>query len=268
MDFAKHYGPWAIVAGASEGLGAAFATQLAERGLNIVLVARRTAMIEALADTLRKLGGVQVRSLTVDLSLPTAPQAVIDGVEGLDVGLVVYNAALSPIGPFIEQTLEENLRALEVNVRTPTALAHHFTRRFAKQGRGGLILLSSLTAFQGSPWVSTYGATKSYNLSLAEGLWAELKGTGVDVMAVCAGATMTPNFLKAAPNGAVGMLQPAVVARDALESLGKGPTTIGGLFNRFASFLMRRLLSRRMTIAIMGDQTRRLQLPHASAEKQ
>jgi short-subunit dehydrogenase len=263
MDFVRKYGPWAIVAGASEGLGAAFATQLAQRGVNVVLVARRTAMIEALAQTLRATG-VQVRSLTVDLGTPGAPKEIIDGVEGLEIGLLVYNAALSPIGPFIDQTLEENLRALEVNVRTPTALAHHFTRAFAKQGRGGLILLSSLTAFQGSPWVSVYGATKSYNLALAEGLWAELKGTGVDVMAVCAGATTTPNFLKAAPNGAVGMLSPEVVAKDALESLGKGPLTIGGRFNRFASFLMRRLLPRRMTIGIMGDQTRRLQLPKGS----
>jgi uncharacterized protein len=261
MEFLKKYGPWAVVAGASEGLGAAFASQLAARGLNVVLVARRAALTEALAATLRSDFRVEVKCLTVDLGEPAAAHQVMQGVEGLDLGFFVYNAALSPIGQFIDQRVEDNLRAIDVNVRTPTALAHHFAQRFAQRGRGGIILLSSLTAFQGSPYVATYGATKSYNLALAEGLWFELKDRGVDVLAVCAGATTTPNFLKAAPKGAVGMQSPEAVALDALHAIGHAPITIGGAFNRFASFLMRRLMPRATTIAIMGNQTKRLQLP-------
>lgn len=259
--FQDRYGPWAVVAGASEGMGAEFARQLAGRGLNVVLVARRAELLTALAQELHKAHGVEVRPLPLDLASPTAAAQLADATQALDVGLVVYNAALSPIGDFVSQPLEDNLRALDVNVRTPTAVAHHFAGRLVARGKGGLVLLSSLTAFQGSPFVATYGATKSYNLALAEGLWFELKPKGVDVLAVCAGATSTPNLLKAAPQGAPGMLEPSAVVEDALDALGRGPLTIPGLFNRFASFLMRRLLPRAATIAIMGDQTRKLHLP-------
>ena len=183
--FASRYGPWAVVAGASEGMGAEFARQLSARGLKVVLIARREQVLTELARTLPG----ETRCLALDLAQPDAAAQIAAATAELDVGLLVYNAALSPIGPFAEQSLEENLRALDVNVRTPTALAHHFVPRLIKRGRGGLVLLSSLTAFQGSPFVATYGATKSYNLALAEGLWAELRGTGVDVLSVCAGAT-------------------------------------------------------------------------------
>lgn len=238
-------------------MGAEFARQLSARGLKVVLVARREAVLQELAATF----STETKCLALDLASPDAAQRLDDFTRELDVGLVVYNAALSPIGPFIEQSLEENLRALDVNVRTPTAVAHRFLPRLLKRQRGALVLLSSLTAFQGSPFVSTYGATKSYNLALAEGLWAELRGTGVEVLAVCAGATATPNLLKATTAPPPGMLQPGEVVREALEHLDRGPLFIPGAFNRLASFLMRRLLPRRATIRIMGAQTRKLQLP-------
>ncbi|MFZ5444754.1 MAG: SDR family NAD(P)-dependent oxidoreductase [Myxococcota bacterium] len=255
--FSERHGPWAVVAGASEGMGAEFARQLSARGLKVVLVARREPVLRELAASFPN----ETRCLALDLASPDAAQRIADFTRELDVGLVVYNAALSPIGPFVEQTVEENLRAIDVNVKTPTALTHHFVPRLLARGRGTVVLLSSLTAFQGSPFVSTYGATKSYNLALAEGLWAELRGTGVEVLAVCAGATATPNLLKATKAPPPGMLQPADVVREALEHLDAGPLFIPGAFNRFASFFMRRLLPRRTTIRIMGAQTRKLQLP-------
>lgn len=260
-DFTNRYGPWAVVAGASEGLGAEFGRQLAARGLNVVLVARRAELLSAVKAELEAAHRVEVRTLTLDLAASDAPAHLAEQTRALDVGLVVYNAALSPLGEFAGARVEDQLRALDVNVRTPTALAHHFAGRLVARGRGGLILLSSLTAFQGSPFLATYGATKSYNLALAEGLWFELKPKGVDVLAVCAGATTTPNFLKASPQGAPGMLPPAAVVQHALGALGRGPFTIPGAFNRLASFLMRRLLPRATTIALMGDQTRKLELP-------
>jgi short-subunit dehydrogenase len=253
--FTERYGPWAVVAGASEGLGAAFARACSERGLKVVLIARRAQVLDELAATLK----TETRCLPLDLASPDAASRIADFTRELDVGLVVYNAALSPIGPFVEQSLEENLKALDVNVRGPTAVAHHFVPRLVKRGSGGLVLLSSLTAFQGSPYVSTYGATKSFNLSLAEGLWAELRGTGVDVLGVCAGATATPNLLKASKKAPPGMLQPEDVVRETLNALRAGPLLIPGRFNRFASFFLRRVLPRRMTIQIMGAETRKLQ---------
>lgn len=257
MQFVDRYGPWAVVCGASEGLGAEYARQLAAKGLKLVLVARREAVLSELAKSLN----VETKCVALDLAADDAPARVASETAALDVGLFLYNAAFSPIGPLLEQSLEDNLKAVQVNVRTPTALVHHFAPRLVKRKQGALVLLSSLTAFQGSPYVSTYGATKSFNLSLAEGLWAELRGTGVDVLCVCPGATATPNLLKASKKAPPGMQQPAEVVRETLENLDAGPMLIPGTFNKFASLLMRRLLPRKTTIAIMASETRKLQLP-------
>lgn len=258
MHFVERYGPWAVVCGASEGLGAEYARQLAAQGLKLVLIARREPMLQELARSL----GVEAKLLALDLAASDAHVKIAEATRELDVGLFLYNAAFSPIGPLLEQSLEDNLRAVELNVRTPTALAHHFAPRLVKRKRGALVLLSSLTAFQGSPFVATYGATKSYNLSLAEGLWAELRGTGVDVLCVCPGATATPNLLKASKKAPPGMLQPHEVVRETIAAFGAGgPMLIPGVFNKLASLLMRRLLPRTTTIKIMASETRKLQLP-------
>lgn len=261
--FSEKYGRWALVCGASEGMGAEFGRQLALRGLDVILVARRAEALESVKQRIVAETKRDVRCVTADLSAPEAIDEVVKAVGDLEIGLVVYNAALSPVGPFLQQTVAENLKAIDVNVRGPIAFSHHFGAKMAARGRGALVLLSSLTAFQGSPFVTTYGATKAFNLAFAEGLWFELKSSGVEVLSVCAGATKTPNLLKAAPNGAPGMLEPAQVVTEALDALGGGPTMIPGAFNRFASFFMRKVLTRKATISIMGDQTKKLQNPKA-----
>lgn len=259
--FSEQYGRWALVCGASEGLGAEFGKQLAQRGLDVVLVARRPEALESVKQAIVAETKREVRYITADLSSASAIDEVVKAVGDLEIGLVIYNAALSPVGPFLNQTVTENLKAIDVNVRGPIAFSHHFGAKMAARGRGGLVLLSSLTAFQGSPFVTTYGATKAFNLAFAEGLWFELRSRGVDVLSVCAGATRTPNLLKAAPDGAPGMLEPSQVVTEALDALGGGPTMIPGVFNRFASFFMRKVLTRKATISIMGDQTKKLQTP-------
>lgn len=259
--FSEQYGRWALVCGASEGLGAEFGKQLAQRGLDVVLVARRPEALESVKQAIVAETKREVRCITADLSSASAIDEVVKAVGDLEIGLVIYNAALSPVGPFLNQTVTENLKAIDVNVRGPIAFSHHFGAKMAACGRGGLVLLSSLTAFQGSPFVTTYGATKAFNLAFAEGLWFELRSRGVDVLSVCAGATRTPNLLKAAPDGAPGMLEPSQVVTEALDALGGGPTMIPGVFNRFASFFMRKVLTRKATISIMGDQTKKLQTP-------
>lgn len=260
MTFKEKYGAWAIIAGASEGMGAEFARQIALRGLNVVLVARRADALERIRADIAALG-VQARAVVADLADAETLTAVTAATEGLEIGLLVYNAAFSPGGPFLEQSLTDNLRAIDVNIRGPLSFAHQYGHAMAARKRGGIVLLSSLTAFQGSPYLSTYGATKAFNLAFAEGLWFELRHSRVDVLSVCAGATTTPNFMRGAPRGAPGMLPPQAVVADALEALGRRPLTIPGVFNRFASFFMRRVLTRRMAIALMGSETRKLQLP-------
>jgi short-subunit dehydrogenase len=261
VEFARRYGPWALVAGASEGIGAAFARELARRGLDLVLVARRPEPLEQLAREIAGFASVQVRCLSLDLAHADAPAELLNRTAGQDVGLVVYNAALAPGGSFLDIPLAQQLAALDLNTRGPLALAHGFGQRMATRGSGALVLLSSLTAFQGSPFVTTYGATKSFLLSLSEGLWYELAPRGVDVLCVLAGATRTPSYLRQrAEGGAPGELEPAQVAREALAKLGRGPSMIPGRFNRFASQLLRRALPRRAAIRIMGAQTRRMSL--------
>jgi short-subunit dehydrogenase len=255
--FVDRYGPWAIVAGASEGLGAAFAKALARRGAHVVLVARRAEAMAQIKQEIADISAVEVRTIALDLANPDAAAQLHEATAALDVGLVVYNAAFSPLGPMLELSLEDQLRAVDVNVRGPLSMAHCFGRRLVARARGGLVLLSSMTAFQGSPFLSTYGATKSFNLSLAEGLWYELAPQGVDVLAVCAGATRTPGYLRRS-SGAPGELSPEQVAEESLESLRDGPLLIPGRFNRFASLLLRKLLPRRAAIRIMGAQAKRL----------
>jgi short-subunit dehydrogenase len=252
------YGPWALVAGASEGLGAAYANALARRGLNVVLLARRAAELEALCIKLRAEHKVEAVPGVIDLAARDVADGVKPLLEGREVGLFVHNAAYSPVGALIDQPRENSVRALETNCRSSLELLHLLLPPMVQRGRGGVILMSSLTAFQGSPFTSVYGATKAFELTLAEGLWAELKPKGIDVMACCAGATRTPGYLRTMPNGAPGELEPEPVAEGAVEALGKGPMFIPGRFNRFASLLMRRLMSRKQTIAMMGAQTRRL----------
>jgi short-subunit dehydrogenase len=253
-EFAARYGPWAVVAGASEGLGAAFARELAGRGLNLVLLARRKDALDELAASL----DVDVRAVAMDLARPDLAVAVGGVLADLDVGLLVYNAAYAPIGAFADVPLADKLRAVDVNCRGPVTLADAVAPRLRRRGRGGIVLMSSLTAFFGSPRLATYGATKAFNLALGEALWAELRPDGVDVLVCCAGATRTPGFERqTGGDGPRAMTAEAVVA-EALAALGRRPVLVPGRFNRFAAWLLGRVLPRRAAVAIMGGQTKRL----------
>jgi short-subunit dehydrogenase len=258
-DFQGRYGPWALVAGASAGLGAEFSRQLAGRGLNVALVARRAPPLEALAGELRASAGVETRAIVADLADPASPGRIAERMLDVDVGLLVCNAAFAPAGAFLERPLEDHLRAVDVNVRAPLALCRLLLPGMVSRGRGGVVVMSSLSALQGSPFLATYGAGKAFQLSLAEALWYELRESGVAVVDVCAGAIRTPGFEEAAPGGAPGVLEPHAVVRAALEGLGTGPEVVPGALNRVAAFAMRRLLPRRTAIAMMGARTRRLQ---------
>ena len=255
------YGPWAVVAGASEGLGAAFAEQLAARGLKLVLIARRPEPLERVAERLRTEHHVEVRVVSLDLGAPDLHERFTAAVAGLEIGLLVYDAAYSKVGEFTEVSLEDHWKTIEVNCRGPVTLSHELGRGMAARGRGGILLMSSMAASQGTPLVASYGATKAFNLVLAEALWEELGRRGVDVMACRAGATRTPTYEASKPRRGVPIMEPREVAREALEALGRTPSMVPGLFNRFVNFVMGRLLSRRLAIRIMGGATRKLYGP-------
>lgn len=260
--FVDRYGPWAVVAGASEGIGASFSRKLGARGLNLVLVARRSEPLHALAAELRHEHSVEVRVQSLDLGSAEAVSGMGAVTESLDVGLLVYNAAYSPIGTFLEIEVEDHLKAVDVNVLGPLRMSHYFGRRLVRRGRGGIILMSSLSSLQGTAMVANYAATKAYDAILAEGLWYELREHGVDVLGCLAGATLTPNYESSTDRipsrGLARPMRPDDVAEQALEDLGRRPTGVAGRRNAAASILLRRLLPRRTAIEIIGKETERL----------
>jgi len=259
-EFQRKYGPWAVVAGASEGLGAAYAEALARRGLNLVLVARRPDVLRELAAHLTREYKIEVRTLVLDLAQPESAGRIVRETEKLQVGLLVYNAAFSAVGPFLDRPLDDHLKEVDTNVRTPLGLVEAFGKRMLAAGHGGIILMTSLSAFQGSAYISTYSATKAFNLVLAEGLWEEWRRGGVDVLACVAGATRTPNYLASSPQRTGGLgdatLAPQVVAAEALQALGRQPSVIPGRVNRLSSFVMRHLLPRGAAVRVMGSVLR------------
>jgi uncharacterized protein len=247
---------WAVVVGASDGIGAAFAEELAARGLSLVLVARRGDVLEELASRLRAEHGVRVRVAVLDAASPAAVAEIAGAAE--DVGLLVCNAALGPIGPFLSLTPEQLDAMLDLNCRSAVHLAHAFGARLAARGRGGIILLSSMAGNQGSALIAHYAATKAYLRVLAEGLWAELRPHGVDVLACCPGPVRTPTFIGTAP-AAISRLLPVLrsrdVAREALAALGRGPVLIPGRRNRLLASAAG-LLSRRRLVTAASARTR------------
>lgn len=259
MRFQEKYGPWALVAGASEGIGAAFAEEIAARRLNLLLVARRAGPLDDLAGRLGRRHGVEVRTASVDLGSPALLDEIRAAAGGIEIGLVVYNAAFSALGPFLDVPLADKLRVIDVNCRGPLILADEFGRAMAARGRGGMVIMASLAGTQGTPLVSTYAATKAFDLVLAEGLWDELRGRGVDVLACRAGATRTPTFERTRPRSNDAPMQEAdEVAREALAALGEAPSVVTGRLNNAVAFVMGRLMPRQAAVAIMGRTMRKM----------
>ena len=259
--FADRYGPWALVLGGSEGIGASFAEQIAAMGIDLVLMARREGPLVETAARVREATGREVRTATVDLTADDMADRIAAATDGLDVGLVVYNAgATHGIPPFLSGTADDRLSLVRLNCIGPVRVAHHFGTRLVERGRGGMIFLTSMSSVAGAARVVTYSATKAFDLVLAEGLWAELRPHGVDVLALVAGATRTPAMESS--GAMIGTdefpgMDPDDVAREGLEHLGEGPTWVAGEANR-ATFDVLRSLPRRDVVTAMSDATRSL----------
>ncbi len=260
--FRADYGPWALIAGASEGLGAAFAHEVASRGVHVVLVARSEDKLQATAAQIEARHGVETRVVPLDLGAPELIEALKAETASLEIGLVVYNAAYAPIGSFLGADLERQLDIIRVNCMGPVRLAHHFGNQMTTRGRGGVLLMSSLAGFHGAAMVSAYAATKAFNRVFAEGLWDELRSGGVDVLASCAGATDTPGYRRVTPKDAVKTMRPDKVAQQSLDALRDGPTMTPGLTNRLAGLFMQRVLPRRSAVKILGKTMRNIYGDH------
>jgi short-subunit dehydrogenase len=259
--FLSRYGPWAIVAGGSQGLGASFAGELARRRLNLLLIARKPGPLEETAESLRSRHGVQVRTASIDLAGPGFLDRVQDAAAGLEIGLLVCDAAQAHTGKFLDADLDSALRILDTNCRAPLSLIRQFGGMMAERGRGGIVVMSSLSAFWGSPYVAVYGATKAFLLNLSEALWRELGARGVDVTVCTAGPVLTPNYVASKPAGAGPSaleMTPGAVASVALGALGRKHLVVPGALNRLTQFLVSRFVSRRAAVMLLEKNTARM----------
>jgi short-subunit dehydrogenase len=224
---ALRYGPWAVVTGASDGIGRSFAAALAKAGLNLVLVARREAALGNLADQLRQSHGVAAVAIAADLSSSEESARVEREIRDLDVGLLVAAAGFGVSGPFADNAIDVELNMIDLNCRALAQLTHAFARRFVARKRGGIVLMSSLVAFQGVPRAANYAATKAYVQTLAEGLHDELAPLGVDVLASAPGP-VTSGFGQRAGMRIASGQTPDEVALATLKALGRRATVRPG----------------------------------------
>lgn len=224
----ERYGPWAVIAGGSEGMADAYARTLAAAGLNLVLIARRAEPLEALAADVRKAHRIEVRTLVLDLARPDMLARVQKITDDVDVGLLIVNAGGIGLGrAFLKQTHDELLEPIQLNAIGPALLAHHFGGKMAARRRGGIILVSSLAANAGISNIATYCGAKAFVQVFGEALWAEMRPHGVDVLVLVPPATGTPARARTGHSTAgVTPVDPAVVAQEALDNLASGPVHI------------------------------------------
>ncbi len=236
-DFKQKYGPWALVAGGALGIGEAFSRHAASQGLNVIAIDFNQAALDDLASALPEEFGVECLPIQADLSADDALERITTAVGDREVGLLVYNAALSDVGPFYKPNtgLDWERKRVAVNVSGPMQLTYHYAKPMLARRAGGVILMSSGVGLQGSPYYSAYSATKAYSIVLAEALWYEFKPYDVDVLAVAAGLTLSSALSEEhLPEGTDRAALQTVdeVIEEAMASLGKIPLLIPGEYNR------------------------------------
>lgn len=258
MDFVQ-YGPWAFIAGGSEGVGASFARLLAASGVNVVIAARRPDPIRALAAELRSEFGVEARELPIDFCVPDMLEQVRQATADIEIGMLICNAgAENSLSPFLERKPGRAEMLIALNVTAPTQLTYHFGAGMRARGRGGIIIVGSNSCHAGAPRQTVYSAAKAYQFNFAEGLWAELRPHNVHVLGLILGLTNTPNLARTGfkPDKAAQhvMTEPDDVARQGLDHLGQQPIhCIGGWTERWRQL---RGLPRDEAMAMIGHGVR------------
>lgn len=258
--FADTYGPWALVAGASDGVGAALADGLAERGVNVVLLARRQALLDEVAEGIESRHGVQARTLAIDLAADTAASQIAAATGDLEIGFLGYCAGADPdYEPFLTSPLAAADAMVQRNCVAPMRLCHHFAAPMVARGRGGIVLFGSGAGFAGAPNMVAYGASKAFDMVFAEALWAELRDTGVDVIGLILGKTDTPalrtlehkrGVLPSTRSHPADAATAEDVVAEAFDNLNNGPTVLVGDVMKAAAQLLG-TLTRRQAVELL-----------------
>lgn len=241
VDYARKYGPWAVITGASAGIGLEFARALAARGVNCVLAARREDRLESLAAELSNAHGIEVRTVGVDLASDEGPDFLADAVADLDVGILVNNAGAGYAGRFEKQELARLKQMIALNCTAYVALASRLLPGMLSRRRGAIVLVGSVAGRQPVPFHGVYSATKGFNLLLGESLWSEVRDRGIDVLVVQPGPVATEFEAvagEARPDPASDESPQSVVAT-ALHALGRQPSVVSGWFNFFRANVSR-----------------------------
>jgi short-subunit dehydrogenase len=248
VTFAKKYGPWALVAGASDGVGAAFAEEIAERGVNVVLLARRGNVLDEVAGRINKRTNAQTRVLGIDLTDAGATAEIVEATRDLEIGFLVYCAGADPnFQPFLANPIETAEAMVQRNCVVPMQLCHHFAATMVERGRGGIVIFGSGAGFAGAPNMVAYAASKAFDMVFAEALWTELHDKGIDVLGLILGKTDTPALrrLEQELGSTIAEDEPlpgadAVedVIAEAFDNLENGPTWIVGEQMRGAAQMM------------------------------
>ena len=256
MSFKEKYGPWAIVTGASSGLGVEYALQLAEKSLNLVLVARREEMLVDLAEKIQKEYPVEVKIVVLDLAKLGFYEELSNQIDGLDIGLVVNNAGVNCEGHFYRGDLDRNIQMLRLNTEAPFIIAYEMGKKLIERKKGGIIFTASSSSFQATPYLSHYGATKAYLLSLAESMNFEFKDKGVDVIALCPG--LTESEMSTGMKGNPILMKAAPVVKLAIDNLGKEAFVVPGLGNKIQTFMTQRILGRDLSRIVTGSLMKKM----------
>ncbi len=264
QTFKQKYGPWALITGASSGIGAEFARHLAAKGLNVVIAARRKERLDTLARDIKQKYGVKTRTIAVDLTAPDYLTRIQAETKDLEIGLLVNNAGAGVPGAFLKQSLQSRTKVVHLNVTAPMQLAYHFGQQMAQRGHGGILLVSSISGYMGTPYMSNYAATKAYLLTLGEGLNVELKPHGIDVTVLVPGATRTE---MAEADGTdmskipMTWMDAGPVAASALQALGKKTVVVPGAMNKVMAFMMTRLMPRKSASGMFGGMMKKAMDP-------
>ena len=254
--FKDKYGPWALIIGGSEGMGRCMAIRLAKEGLNLALVARKRGPLEEAVTELKALNKGDVRGLSQDMTAPDMMDHIKDFTKDIDVGLLVYNAgAMDRFTTFLGDNIEGHLHTIRRNCDGPTRLSHHFGRLMRDRRRGGLILMSSVSGLAGSYGVPVYGASKAFDMILAEGLWAEFREFGVSVLSAVVGSVATPaNARMFLGNQPEGLIDADTAAQEVLANLENGPTLFMSNVKKMVEFL--RNGDRQQAVGQLADLTK------------
>jgi short-subunit dehydrogenase len=226
------YGEWAVVTGASSGIGLEICRQLAGAGFSLVINSRSSVNLQEVYQELKSKYDIQIKVIASDLSEENGLEPILNFTKDLKVGLLVMSAGYGTSGPFVESSLPREINMLRVNSEALLAITHHFSRKFKEQKRGGIILMSSMVAFQGVPFSAHYAATKAYVQTLAEALAIEVKPYGVDVLSAAPGPVES-GFSKRANMKMSMSLTPEQVGVPILKALGRKTTVLPGLLTKF-----------------------------------